>query len=130
MVRAYSNEELEGFRQRLLARKRQLWYNIVESLRDEVREDYQAGLNSAPQDDPEKALMDLIGDTDMLLIENRRDQLSGIEEALQRIDEGSYGLCVDCGEKIPPKRLEVLPFAVRCLEDQEREEGRVEMPSM
>lgn len=42
-------------------------------------------------------------------------QLDEIEAAIRRIDEGRYGLCIDCGKPIPSKRLEVLPFAQRCL---------------
>jgi DnaK suppressor protein len=42
-------------------------------------------------------------------------QLDDIDYAIARIDDGTYGLCVDCGKPIPRKRLEVLPFARRCL---------------
>jgi len=42
-------------------------------------------------------------------------QLDDIEAAIRRIDDGTYGLCFDCGKPIPRKRLEVLPFAQRCL---------------
>lgn len=42
-------------------------------------------------------------------------QIDDIEAAIARIDEGVYGICVDCGKLIPRKRLEVLPFAQRCL---------------
>ena len=42
-------------------------------------------------------------------------QLEDINEAIERIDNGSYGLCIDCKKAIPRKRLEVLPFAKRCL---------------
>lgn len=42
-------------------------------------------------------------------------QLEDIESAIRRIDEGTYGLCADCGKPIPRKRLEVLPFVQHCL---------------
>ncbi|MBN2559948.1 MAG: TraR/DksA C4-type zinc finger protein [Phycisphaerae bacterium] len=42
-------------------------------------------------------------------------QLDEIEAAIRRIDEGTYGRCLDCGKPIPRRRLEVLPFAHRCL---------------
>jgi RNA polymerase-binding protein DksA len=42
-------------------------------------------------------------------------QIEDIIAAIERIDEGSYGLCEDCGKPIPRKRLEILPFALRCL---------------
>lgn len=38
-----------------------------------------------------------------------------IDTALARIDEGSYGVCIKCQEKIPEKRLEALPYASTCI---------------
>lgn len=42
--------------------------------------------------------------------------------ALARLEAGDYGLCTDCGEPIPERRLQAQPFAVRCLTCQERAE--------
>ena len=44
-------------------------------------------------------------------------------EALARMDNGSYGVCVDCGKQIPEARLEFRPEAARCVEDQEKFEA-------
>ena len=38
-----------------------------------------------------------------------------IERALERLDDGSYGLCADCGGEIAPERLEALPWATQCI---------------
>ena len=43
-------------------------------------------------------------------------ELRQIDAALQRIDLGTYGLCEVCEEPIAEKRLDVLPFATRCIE--------------
>jgi RNA polymerase-binding protein DksA len=51
-------------------------------------------------------------------------QLEDINEAIERIDNGSYGLCIDCKRAIPKKRLEVLPFAKRCLSCEGQAERR------
>ena len=40
-------------------------------------------------------------------------------EALARLDAGTYGACVDCGQPIAPERLDFRPEAARCLPDQE-----------
>ena len=45
--------------------------------------------------------------------------LSGVQQALKRIAEGTYGLCAVCGQPIPEKRLEALPWAALCIKDQE-----------
>jgi DnaK suppressor protein len=42
-----------------------------------------------------------------------------IDEALQRIDAGTYGICAACGEEIPLSRLDAVPWAQYCLKDQE-----------
>jgi DnaK suppressor protein len=56
--------------------------------------------------------------------ESREIQL--IEDALQKIDSNSYGICEECGEAMAPGRLEALPFAVYCIDCQERIEEEEE----
>jgi DnaK suppressor protein len=56
------------------------------------------------------------------LIENARRELLLIDAALQRMAEGTFGTCVDCGTEISYERLEALPFAIRCEEDARRHE--------
>lgn len=55
------------------------------------------------------------------------DQLEQIQWALQRIDDGSYGLCEDCGAEIPEDRLVALPLATRCLRCQVAAETGVQL---
>jgi len=51
-----------------------------------------------------------------LVLENRiRQELAGIEHALQKFEEGTYGKCDSCGKPIDPERLEALPQASLCL---------------
>jgi len=66
--------------------------------------------------------------TDSLQASNlnrHRATLRAIEEALLRIDEGTYGTCEDCGEEIAVGRLNAVPFALRCVECQEIKEVTV-----
>jgi RNA polymerase-binding transcription factor DksA len=42
-------------------------------------------------------------------------EIAAIRAALQRLDDGSYGRCVRCGESIAPARLQALPYAVQCI---------------
>ncbi len=58
-------------------------------------------------------LMNQLGEQD-----SRR--LNMINNALERIAQGHYGICLNCGENIPEKRLEALPFAMLCMECQEK----------
>lgn len=57
---------------------------------------------------------------DMILTDREKKKLLQIDDALDRIEDGSYGLCEECGVKIPKGRLKVMPFAKYCVECQER----------
>jgi len=62
---------------------------------------------------------------DMILTDREKQKLKQIDDALDRIEEDTYGLCEECGVKIPRARLKVVPFAkycVECKEAIEREE--------
>jgi DnaK suppressor protein len=50
-----------------------------------------------------------------------RDQLAAVEHALQKFENGTYGLCDSCGQPIDPARLEALPQASLCLECKARQ---------
>jgi len=50
---------------------------------------------------------------------NERNTLKLIEEAIERIGEGSYGECINCGEEISQKRLDAIPWTPHCIRCQE-----------
>ncbi|WHY66922.1 TraR/DksA C4-type zinc finger protein [Neobacillus sp. SuZ13] len=56
----------------------------------------------------------------MMLIENAKRTLEEVNEALERISNGTYGVCVDTGENISYERLVVLPYAKRTVDAQEK----------
>ena len=62
-------------------------------------------------------------DNQNAIIEHSADQRGQVEAALARLDAGTYGTCVDCGQPIPDARLEVRPEAARCIADQEKFEA-------
>jgi len=47
-------------------------------------------------------------------------ELTEVRAALDRIDDGTFGKCIDCGKQIPEGRLEAIPWTAYCLEDQEK----------
>lgn len=51
-----------------------------------------------------------------------QQQLAQIEVALQRLDDGTYGQCAQCGDPIEPGRLSVLPYAALCVHCQAKQE--------
>ncbi len=58
------------------------------------------------------------------IIKVMNSRLAEIEHALASIDGGTYGLCVDCRNEIPPRRLQALPFATLCVPCQSKAEKR------
>lgn len=62
-------------------------------------------------------------DRENAVIEAAEGQRAQVVAALARIDDGTYGVCVDCGRPIPDARLEVRPEAARCVEDQAKAEA-------
>ena len=57
---------------------------------------------------------------DMILTDREKKKLLQIDDAIDRIEEGAYGLCEECGVKIPKGRLKVMLFAKYCVECQEK----------
>ena len=55
---------------------------------------------------------------DLALHDRAGHQLRLVEEALARIDAGTYGTCIRCGREIAPERLEALPWAAHCIDCQ------------
>jgi len=60
---------------------------------------------------------------DLALRERNQHQLAAVEAALGRLDGGTFGACVRCGNRIAPERLEALPWAAHCI-DCQRAVGR------
>ncbi len=114
-----NQEELERFRVRLLKERRKI-LNDMEKLAQESNE---LGKDGTPDIGDEAA--DL-SSRQLLLSLNEADRakLREIDEALERIEEGTYGICEECGEPISPKRLEVKPTAIYCVECKSRLEQR------
>ncbi len=52
------------------------------------------------------------------------NRLTAIENALERINRGTFGICPMCGKEIPEARLEALPYAVLCVSCQEKEDKK------
>jgi DnaK suppressor protein len=99
-------------------------------------EDLRSVDSGASQEDEQGELTSYdehIGDTgtetfererDVALGENAEAILRQVEIALQKIDDGTYGICERCGKPIGKARLEALPYAALCIEDASRFEGQ------
>ncbi|HEV7132461.1 MAG TPA: TraR/DksA C4-type zinc finger protein [Gaiellaceae bacterium] len=89
------------------------------SLDDEVEE------TSGSSDDlGDTATATLDREIDYTLGENSGQVLAEIDEALKRIDDGTYGICTKCGREIARERLEAHPWASLCIDDAREAERR------
>ena len=100
-----------------------------DALTEEIRRDVEraraepyATLAGATPDTGDQAAADLVADLSEAEVTRDLGELRGLEGALERLVDGTYGLCKDCGEEIPFVRLRAQPYAVRCLACQERRE--------
>ncbi len=59
---------------------------------------------------------------DYTLEENEERLLAEIDSALERIDEGTFGICQTCGEPIGAERLEAVPHTTQCIDCKRKEE--------
>jgi DnaK suppressor protein len=110
---------LKKTRDTLVARKEQ----ILKQLNAEVKEGKEAALDEG-MDTYDLASEERTREINLILSDRDREKLQAVEEALERIEDGSYGICESCEEEIAPERLEALPFTrlcVSCQSEMERE---------
>lgn len=112
--------QYEELRRMLIARRRDLLNEIQNNLRD-ARADasgqrpYRVESGETTEVHPEDELA-------FALIQIKGQVLNRINEAVSRLDEGTYGYCGECGDAIAASRLRALPFAVRCKDCEEMRE--------
>jgi len=87
---------------------------------DEEVEEIEAGSDNHLG---ETATATLGREIDYTLGENSEEILAQIDAALGRIEQGTYGICTNCGREIAPERLEAYPWASLCIDCKRRLEG-------
>ena len=107
-------------RHMLIARRRDLASQIHNTLRDARSEGsgqtrYRVETGDTTEVHPED-------DLPFALIQLKAQVLTRIDEAVRRVDQGTYGYCDECGDAIAVQRLRALPFAVRCKDCEEQVE--------
>src|SRR5262252_10376154 len=108
-------------KQMLEERRREIQAEVQGKMRG-VREEGTWGKLNEVLDAVESAEADIQEEIEFSLVQMKSETLNKINDALGRLDHGSYGNCYECGEEIAEKRLRALPFAVRCKECEEARE--------
>ncbi|MEO7157233.1 MAG: TraR/DksA C4-type zinc finger protein [Vicinamibacterales bacterium] len=104
----------------LVERQREIMHEVQGKIRDVRAEG--ADKDHEVLDPGETSEVDIQEDIEFALIQMKAETLNKINEALARLEEGTYGNCFECAEEIAQPRLRALPFAVRCKDCEEARE--------
>jgi DnaK suppressor protein len=111
----------ESLHRMLMAKRHETMSEIEGVLGRSLTEDQQRRLEAA-MDVGDQALMDLDRELGISLMEMRNKKRQSIDDALRKLDEGTYGICEECGIEISERRLAAVPFAKLCVECQSKQE--------
>ena len=115
--------DTELFRKRLLEERKR-----VQEAIDYLHEENPGSIQDETQDSTadnhpgDMATVTFDRELDYTLEENEGRLLQAIDAALTRMDDGSYGACVSCGQPIGAERLEALPWTTQCIDCKRKEE--------
>jgi DnaK suppressor protein len=117
---AMSKEQLESFRTQLNEKREE----IVKRAQQTLQQDMTLDADDLP-DEMDLASSEYLQAFTFRLRGREKNLLDKIQRALERIDNGTFGICEECSEPISIKRLEARPettLCIRCKEEQERVE--------
>lgn len=124
-TRETSSEDENTRKERLrkvLIQKRE---DIIREAKKEIKR-FKSGENrqlvETVMDDGDLSVVDLAEDISLKQLSTHRETLIKIDIAIRKLEEGTYGICEECGEDISEERLKIMPFAIYCRDDQERRE--------
>jgi DnaK suppressor protein len=98
----------------MLAERRREVKDKLRSLRETLP--VEAGV---VRDAEEQSVDDFVTEVDMALMQMKSETLSRIDQAISRLENGTYGICQECDREITAARLKALPFAALCRDCQE-----------
>jgi len=110
--------EVTVFKERLLALRARLQGDVnqmAEAALKKSRSEANGDLSSMPIHMADIGTDNFDQEFTLSLMENEGDALGQIEAALERIEDDTYGLCEECGSKIPKARLTAIPYTALCV---------------
>ena len=114
-----ASEKTEALRKLLIQKREQIVkeakIEISKYIKGETRQLVDTAL-----DDGDWSVVDLSEDISLRQLSNHREVMVKIDAAIGKIQEGTYGICEDCGGRISAERLKVLPFSIYCRDCQEK----------
>ena len=119
-TKAVANKSRNGELAKMLEDRRR---ELVDEVQGRIRNARTASTNERHVlDQRESSGIDIQDEIEFALIQMKAETLNKIVAALRRLEEGTYGECLECGDEITEARLRALPFAVRCKDCEEARE--------
>jgi RNA polymerase-binding protein DksA len=121
----FTKTELKGFRKELEEERDQLrrqFSEIEESSLGAPQSELSGEVSSFDEEYADAGTDTFERERDLSLSNNIRDLIDKIGRALERIDEGTYGICERCGRPIEKARMKALPYATLCIKDKQAQE--------
>lgn len=114
MTDANETARLNRLRKLLVDRKRKMWSDLRDEFFRKLGKEYNTQFDN-PHDIEELALIDIIEDMGVAIADIHRQELVAIDEAIKKLEDGTYGVCSTCAGDIDEERLKVVPFATECV---------------
>ncbi|NOZ22040.1 MAG: TraR/DksA family transcriptional regulator [Planctomycetes bacterium] len=117
--------ELARFKKALLERRQELAGDVTRMGDEAMRKSRQSAsgdLSSMPYHMADIGTDNYDQEFTLGMIENEEDEVRAIDDALEKIENGGYGVCETCGCKIKKPRLKFMPYARNCIDCQQKEE--------
>ncbi len=121
-TRTINTDRHAELRRILEDRRRALSLELRRQMQD-VRAVGPADTAQGVVDAEEASVSDIQEDIEIALMQMKSETLNRVNEALGRLEAGSYGFCYECGDEIAEARLRALPFALRCKDCEEEREA-------
>ncbi|MDQ5819941.1 MAG: TraR/DksA C4-type zinc finger protein [Actinomycetota bacterium] len=117
--------DTDRFRERLLEERARV-EAAIQYLREEhpgsLEEEIEESVGTSDNHPGDSATATLDREIDYTLEENSEQVLSEIDDALRRIEAGTFGTCRTCEQPIAPERLEAMPWATQCIDCKRKAE--------
>jgi len=115
-----SSNHLKKYYQKMILKRKN---EILQGLRKELHKGISKGVelrSSQGSDLGDLSTLNLNNALSISFTDRYSNILKGIDNALERVEEGTYGYCEECDEKIDRRRLEIIPFALYCVKCQRK----------
>ena len=117
-----SQAQLDQLKEQLNADHKRLLQEMGAELENSGNQQRIELLNREPGDSGDESLATTLVNFNLTMMDRQIEELRDVELAFQRLKEGEYGVCIDCGEEISFPRLKAYPTAKRCIQCQEKRE--------